>query len=99
MTKESYMSRAVTTTSNNLHLIVGHGPSGLVLTVSKTPVSGSIAITRDDYHAFRLYMLHIFQVITEGVSSGLKFVTPVRINDPLKNVLCFMFYVFCMRIL
>src|SRR3989338_6568071 len=86
-----YMSRAVTTPSNNLYLVIGHGPSGLVLTVSNTLVSGSIPITRNDYHAFRLYMLHIFRVITEELSPGLKFGKPVRINDTLKNVLYFLY--------
>src|SRR3990167_5306870 len=94
---EKNMSRAAaagtvtTTTSNDLHLIIGHGPSGPVLTVSNTPVLGSITMTRNDYRAFRLYMLHIFRVITEELSPGLKFGKPVRINDTLKNVLYFLY--------
>lgn len=76
---------------NNLYLVVGHGPSRPVLTVSNTPVSGSITITRNDYHVFCLYMLHIFRVITEGSSSGLRFGTSVRINDALKEVLYFLY--------
>lgn len=80
-----------TTPSNDLHLIIGHGPSGPVLTVSKTSVPGSITITTNDYHAFRLYMLHIFRVLTSGLSSGLRFGTAVRINDTLKEVLYFLY--------
>ncbi len=80
------MSRA---TPDNLHLVVGHGPSGPVLTVSKTPVLGSTIITRNDYRTFRLYMLHIFRVMTEGSSSGLRFGTLVQIDDTLKEVLYF----------
>src|SRR3989338_3102648 len=62
MTKESGMSRA----SNDFHLVVGHGPSGPVLTVSKIPVPGCITMTRRDYHEFQFYMLQIFRVITQG---------------------------------
>lgn len=85
------MSGAVTTPSNNLYLVAGHGPNGPILYASNTPTSGSITITRDAYRAFRLYMLHIFRVITEGSSSGLRFGTPVRINDTLKEVLYFLY--------
>lgn len=92
MAQENDMSRAVAAPSKDLHLIVQHGSSSRpVLTVSNTPAPSSIPITRNDYHAFRLYMLHIFRVITEGSSSGLRFGTPIRVYDTLKEVLYFLY--------
>ena len=64
------MSRAaagtITTTSNNLHLVVGHGPRGPVLTISKTPVPGCITMSCQDYHEFLFYMQQIFRAMSHG---------------------------------
>ena len=81
----------VTTTSNDLHLVLRQETSEPILIVSKTPVLGSITITRNDYRVFRLYMLHIFRVLNSGSSVGLQFGKPVRIDDTLKAVLYFLY--------
>jgi hypothetical protein len=79
--------------SRKINLTVHPGSNGPSLIPSKTlPVSGSsVTMTHDEYRTFCLYMLHLFQVMTNGSSSGLRFGKPVRINDTLKEVLYFLY--------
>lgn len=76
------------TNPNKLHLVVGHGPNGPVITThNKKPAVDCITMTRSDYHAFLFCMRHIFHVIA-GSASGEKI---IRIGDVVKNIALFLY--------